>query len=58
MTFSLVDIKDNFDKGQQQVQATLEEEDQEQVSSSSLHSTSHPTLCDHNNPQPIYHQEF
>ncbi|WP_375449323.1 hypothetical protein [uncultured Nostoc sp.] len=57
-TFSLVDVKDNFGKGKQQVQATSEGENQEQVPFSSLHSTSHFTLYDHNNPQPIYHQEF
>ena len=57
-TFSLVDVKDNFGKGKQQVQATSEGEDQEQVPSSSLHSTSHSTLCDHNNPQPTPSQQL
>lgn len=33
----VVDVKDNFGKGKQQVQATLEVEDKEQVPSSSLY---------------------
>ena len=57
-TLSLLDVEGNFAKGQQQVQATLEGEEQEQMPSSSFHTTSNSTLWDHNNPQPTPSQQL